>query len=98
MITSGTRRHGPVNPGASHIECSGEAQFEQGLRELGRYADRQDQSASRALDVSRLRSAEGSTSAAFPYAPELAGGRLMEGRSRNVRGWIVVASAHVRGT
>lgn len=48
MIASGTRRHGPVNPGTSHIECSGEAQFEQGLREPGRYADRPDQSASRA--------------------------------------------------
>jgi hypothetical protein len=40
MIASGTRRHGPVNPGASHIECSGEAQFAQGLREPGRDADK----------------------------------------------------------
>jgi hypothetical protein len=44
MIASGTRRHGPVSPGASHVECSGEAQFEQGLRELGRYAGGPDQS------------------------------------------------------
>jgi hypothetical protein len=59
----------PGNPGASHVECSGEAQFEQGLREPERYADKPDQSASRALDVWWLRTAEGSTSAAFPNAP-----------------------------
>jgi hypothetical protein len=47
MIASDTRRHGPANPGASHIECSGEVQSGQGLREPGRYADKPDQSASR---------------------------------------------------
>jgi hypothetical protein len=31
MIASGTRRHGADHPGASHIECSGEAQFAQGV-------------------------------------------------------------------
>jgi hypothetical protein len=79
MIASRTRRHGPVNPGASDIECSGEVQFEQGLREPGRYADKPDQFASRALDASWLRTAEGSTSAAVPSAPGTAGGRLIEG-------------------
>jgi hypothetical protein len=57
---------------------------------------RPDQSASRALDVSWLPTAEGSTSVAFPSA--LAGGGLIEVRLRTVRGWFVVASAHVRGT
>lgn len=79
MIASGTRRHGPANPGASHIECSGEVQSEQGLSEPGGYADKPDQSASRALDVWWLRTAEGSTSTAVPSAPGLAGRRLIEG-------------------
>jgi len=79
MIAFGARRHGPANPGASHIECSREVQSEQGLREPGRYADKPDQSASRALDVWWLRTAEGNISAAVPSAPGTAGGRLIEG-------------------
>jgi hypothetical protein len=59
---------------------------------------RPDQSASRALDVSWLPTAEGSTSVAFPSASALAGGGLIEVRLRTVRGWFVAASAHVRGT
>lgn len=59
---------------------------------------RPDQSASRALDVSWLCTAEETTSAALSVPLSLAGGRLIEGRLRTVRGRFVVASAHVRGT